>query len=298
MEPFQACRVEPVWSELVSVIDGGFLPIRGRRFSISMLSYEAWGLLFRHHPPFGMVEGRRVSELPPPVSRPCSLAARQESTHQQVDNALRTNPKPSGFGSAQVYSLSYFREENSLVDALRAGRQEAQAELYRRYHGRVTGVMRRIMGSDPELSDLIQETFVQAMSSAQRFRGNADVLEAWLVRVAVYTARAAIRKRKLFRRFFSVVPHEQEFSDNRTSSMEDREALRRAYVHLDRLPTDERIVLALSLFDGLSNLEIADACEISESTVKRRLRKARVRYSRLTEGDPALAPWCSENHHD
>ncbi len=187
-----------------------------------------------------------------------------------------------------VYTPAFFRSEEDFLDALKMGRADAQAELFRRHHVRVTEVLERVMGPDDDLPDLVQEVFVRAIAGASRFRGTSNMLQAWLVKIAIHTARGLIRRRRVWRRFFSNSESPPDVAWSGAASHEQLEALQRAYNIFAKLPTDERIALTLELIDEMPLLQIAEVCGVSRSTIKRTLNKARRRFQNLVELDPAL----------
>jgi RNA polymerase sigma-70 factor (ECF subfamily) len=198
---------------------------------------------------------------------------------------------PARESGAKVYAPAFFRDELEFVEALRAGRHDAQAELFRRHHARIGAVLHRILGEDHDLPDLVQEVFVRAIAGARGFRGPSETLEPWLVKIAVFTARGLIRRRRVWRRFFSTSPAASDIADMATATVataEQVEAVRRTYGLLDKLSTNERIALTLQLVDEMSLPQIAEACAVSQSTIKRRLRKAHLRFDALVAADPAL----------
>jgi RNA polymerase sigma-70 factor (ECF subfamily) len=68
-------------------------------------------------------------------------------------------------------------------------------------------------------------------------------------------------------------------------------SLARLYRVLGGLPPDERIVFALRFIDEMELAEIADACGVSRTTVKRRVRKAEERFAVAARQDPLLSEW-------
>jgi RNA polymerase sigma-70 factor, ECF subfamily len=196
---------------------------------------------------------------------------------------------------AKIYSPSFSRSDAEFVEALRSGRSDAHAELFRRHHERVTEVLERVLGPDADLLDLVQEVFVHAIVSAKNFRGDASALRAWLVAIAIHRARALIRRRRVWRRFFAMPGESPEIAGPDAASLEQVSALRRAYALFDKLPTDERIALALTLVDEMPAPEVADVCRVSKSTIQRTLVKARRRFAALAKLDPALRELLEED---
>lgn len=166
----------------------------------------------------------------------------------------------------------------------------ATAELFDRYGRHVRRVLARVMGSDPELADLVQEVFVQALGKVHTVR-DGNKLKGWLSSVAVFTARGAIRSRQRYR-WLGFRPPEQ-LPDPGAVNADPiiLEALRRMYVVLQKLPADERIPFALRNIDQMELTEVAEACGVSLATIKRRLSKAEHRFVRLARDEHALQAW-------
>ena len=201
---------------------------------------------------------------------------------QSLDLAPALEPQ------ARIYSPSFARSDQDFLEALRAGRSDAHAELFRRHHERVAEVLERVLGPDADLPDLIQEVFVHAILGAAKFRGDVEALRPWLIAIAVHRARALIRRRRVWRRFFAMPGEAPEVPSPDRASLEQVNALRRAYALFDKLPTDERIALALTLVDEMPAMQIAEVCRVSKSTIQRTLVKARRRFTALAQQDPTL----------
>jgi RNA polymerase sigma-70 factor (ECF subfamily) len=203
-------------------------------------------------------------------------------------SAVKAKSVPSSSNFGAVYTPAFFRTEADFVDALRSSRADAQAELFRRHHVRVAEVLERVLGPDDDLPDLVQEVFVRAIAGAPRFRGTSDALEAWLVKIAIHTARGLIRRRRVWRRFFSMAETPPDVASPGSATHEQIEAVRRTYAIFDKLPTVERVALTLEMIDEMPLLQIAESCGVSRSTIKRTLNRARQRFRTLVELDPAL----------
>src|SRR5688572_17449306 len=67
-------------------------------------------------------------------------------------------------------------ETEPLIEALRRGERSAQAQFFDQYVDLVERILLRVMGPDSELEDLVQDSFMAALASIHRFRGNAAVL--------------------------------------------------------------------------------------------------------------------------
>lgn len=180
-------------------------------------------------------------------------------------------------------------DDAALVASLRSGHPGAPAALYDRYAKHVQRVLMRVLGPDQELEDVLHEVFAQALSDVGRIEDPAR-LEGWLTSVSVFTARGVIRyrRRRRWLRFFAPedVPERTTVDPHGA-----REALARTYALLDRLPSNERIAFALRFVDEMELVDVADACDVSLATIKRRLHKARRRFDLLAGRDPVLREW-------
>lgn len=177
-----------------------------------------------------------------------------------------------------------------LVLALRARHADAGTQLFDRYAPHVRRVLTRVMGPDAEIRDLVHDVFVTAFESVDRLI-DPKALKAWLTQIAVFTARARIRRRVRGRilRFlpFSELP-EPELPP---SDFEASEAMQAVYRVLERLETDQRIAFALRFMAGMDLTEVAASCGVSLATIKRRLARAQGNFTRGAGREPALVEW-------
>ena len=189
--------------------------------------------------------------------------------------------------------------EAALLAALRAGSDDAFDTLVRTSSPRLLAVARRIVGSDDDAQDTLQEAYISAFRALPRFEGHSR-LSTWLHRIVVNTALMKLRSRK--RRpeepLESMLPtykddghqmHEPvEWADNVDVVMERDEI--RAFVRdqINKLPDSYRTVLLIRDIEELNTPEAADALGISENAVKIRLHRARQALRALL--DPRFRP--------
>jgi RNA polymerase sigma-70 factor (ECF subfamily) len=177
-----------------------------------------------------------------------------------------------------------------LVLALRARHPDAGTQLFDRYAPHVRRVLVRVMGPDSEILDLVHDVFVTALESVHRLV-DPRALRAWLTQVAVFTARARIRRRVRGRvlRFlpFSELP-EPEMPP---ADFEASESMQAVYRVLDGLDADQRIAFALRFVAGMELTEVAATCGVSLATIKRRLSRAQASFASTAQREPALVEW-------
>ena len=177
-------------------------------------------------------------------------------------------------------------DDSSLLARLRAGEDTAYEELVRAYSPRLLAVARRIVGTDEDARDVIQDAFLNAFRSLKNFHGDAR-LSTWLHRIVVNTALMKLRTRKrkpeesiepLLPAFLADGHYAEKFTswgdqaDAALSRAETRELVRR---RIDELPESFRTVLVLRDIEGLDTEETARVLDTTPNAVKIRLHRAR-----------------------
>lgn len=203
-------------------------------------------------------------------------------------------PAAAAVGAHDVEAFAEGSEEDAtIVDALRAGDADAADRLFLAHGEHVQRVLARVLGPDPDLVDLIQDVFVTALTSFRQLK-DPRALRPWLTTIAVFTARARIRKRARWS-FFRFLPFDELPEQTAPSTpVEVSEALQSTYRVLGRMPAEERIPFALRVIDGMELTQVAESCGFSLATVKRRLTRAKQRFCELAREEPALSDWLSE----
>ncbi len=160
--------------------------------------------------------------------------------------------------------------DRELVDQVARGEEDALQELFIRYAGRVGRFARTLTGREDLAEEVVQETFLALWNGAGSFAGRAQV-STWLLGIARNQAHAALRKEAKGARLGSVPselpdPREEAQHEARTARV------RRA---LERLPAEQREVVFLAFYEGLSYRDIAEALGVPEGTVKSRMHHAK-----------------------
>jgi len=177
-------------------------------------------------------------------------------------------------------------EEASLLARLRAGDEAAFALLVRRNAGRLLAVARRMLRSEEDARDALQDAFLQAFRGIDRFEGGAQI-STWLHRILVNACLMKLRSRgrkpeesieELFPRFHEDGHRADPGPAWRTDGpdpVESREIRSLVRASIDRLPDIYRNVLLLRDIEGLSTEEAARMLDVKVDTVKVRLHRAR-----------------------
>lgn len=193
-----------------------------------------------------------------------------------------------------------------LVDRLRAGDESAFAELVEVYGGRMLAVARRIMKSDADAEDVLQEAFLSAFKAIEKFDGRSS-LGTWLHRITVNAAlmRKRWHKARPETSIEALLPtftnghHSQRprewaiVTDGGSSRIEDAEVLWSA---IDRLPPEFREVLVLREIEGIDSKAVAETLGISDALVRQRLHRSRQALMKLLEPVMRSEPLAAGGH--
>jgi len=149
----------------------------------------------------------------------------------------------------------------------------------------------RILGSNRDLEDLIQDAFLEIFRALPSFRGDSS-LARWSQTIATRTAYLAIERRKPAAVDLELV--EDEIVDRDPDAHRvalAKQAAKRLYAALDRIDAKQRVAFALAVMDGMSLNEVAEVTESSLVAVKTRVWRCRRELMRRAKKDPVLASY-------
>jgi RNA polymerase sigma-70 factor, ECF subfamily len=192
-----------------------------------------------------------------------------------------------------VTPLTFARGDDDLIDALRSGHPGAAAVFYDRYAGSVHRTLQSVLGRDAEIPDLLQDVFIRAIDRISELE-HLDQVRSWLTTIAVFTARAHIRRQTRRKWLFLFSPDQTKQNHLEPPSSDARRALRETYRTLDTLPANERIAFVLRIIEGMTLPEAAEAAGTSLATFKRRLSRAEKKFLDRVRERPLLQQWLQE----
>jgi RNA polymerase sigma-70 factor, ECF subfamily len=168
-----------------------------------------------------------------------------------------------------------------LVSRCVAGDEAAWATLYARYSRVIAHFLRRLGVAPDALDDAVQEVFLQAFRSLDKFRGDAAI-KTWLYRLAVTQARRSREKARFVRRIRQLLALEVRSDSDFCVLYSGREqSLLQAA--LDQLTELEREAFVLYELEGQGGVELAAIFGCPEATVYRRLHDARKKFHAFIE---------------
>lgn len=168
---------------------------------------------------------------------------------------------------------SHFTDEQQLVHECRLSKPAAQQMLYRQYAKKLMLLCLRYVTNEEDAKELLTDAFIAAFKGFSKFEylGEGSVL-AWLKRIAINQCLMHLRKNKMH---FEEIKefHEEQKSSN--ENVMDQMTAREIMLLIHNLPPGYRAVFNLYVFEEMPHKEIASLLNISESTSKSQLHKAR-----------------------
>jgi RNA polymerase sigma-70 factor (ECF subfamily) len=157
-------------------------------------------------------------------------------------------------------------EDEVLVTAMAAGDRGAMATLYERHAAVLLGLALRIVREKREAEDLLHDVFLEAWRSARDFDPKRGRVRTWL---AIRMRSRALDLQKSARVSRNAGDGGLELLvDDAEGSNPDHGRVRKALADLGQ---EQRRVLELAYFEGLSCTEIAERVSIPVGTVKSRI---------------------------
>lgn len=195
--------------------------------------------------------------------------------------ALRAPSNPPFPAMTDDSARDRARHERQLMARVQAGDEAALGELYDRFAATLNALAFRVLRRDGAAEEVVQEVFLHAWKRAATYDPARSSVATWLVLLTRSRAIDRLRSRKVVDRTHDHVrrdssSHESPEGPGRVQGMDRR---RRIRGELANLPDEQRQVLELAYYRGLTQREIADATGTPLGTVKTRtllaLRKLR-----------------------
>ena len=182
--------------------------------------------------------------------------------------------------------------DRDLLRRIGSADEEAFRELFRRYSPNALALARRVVRQPFIAEEIVQEAFLAAWRNAEGYREGRGSVRSWLMTMVHHRAVDAVRREESQRR------RAEDAQANDVLAVEDpadavvaqlglpeeRRAVRAA---LADLPAEQRQVIELMYFDGLSQSKVSERLRLPLGTVKsrtllgmRRLRSALIEVER------------------
>ncbi|TPV93580.1 MAG: RNA polymerase sigma factor [Myxococcales bacterium FL481] len=166
-------------------------------------------------------------------------------------------------------------EDAELVKAVQGGDTIAFRRLYERHAEELARLVFRILGSNAEVDDVVQESFVIAFERIAKIE-QPQQFRRWLTTIGVRRCWRRLRRQRFRHAVRGLLAHT-------APAASDPDALGPAdelWDVLRQLPPDLRIPWIMARVERRRLDDVADACEVSLATVKRRIALAQERIDR------------------
>lgn len=175
------------------------------------------------------------------------------------------------------------------LEALQNGDRAEFAKLVSKYSGQIYRLALKMLKDQQDAEDILQETFIKAYKALPEFEGRSK-LSTWLYRIATNEALMFLRRKQLD----TVSVEQPGENDEEQAPLQivdwcclpegefmSSEALDHLQESIDELPESLRVVFLLRDIEGLSTREVANVLDLSETAVKTRLSRARLRLREM-----------------
>lgn len=145
--------------------------------------------------------------------------------------------------------------------------------LYDRHAPTLLALGRRILGSLADAEEVLQEVFLHVWNHAGRYDSSRSSVSTWLILITRSRAIDRLRTRKVVERTHETSVQENPVEHASPEGVETvfiHERRERVRSELGKLPDEQRQVLEMAFYEGLSQSEIAAKADLPLGTVKTR----------------------------
>lgn len=177
--------------------------------------------------------------------------------------------------------------DNELAKSCSQGQEEFCKILFERFYGKMLNVCKRYAKDGEEAKDILQDGFIRVFKHIPQYE-NRGSLEGWVRRVMVTTALNHCKKHHMNGsltdlQIDSVISDEDEsielnYVNNPAAEKMDAEKI---LSMIQSLPPVYKAVFNMHAIEGYSHQEIADELNITESTSRSNLAKARQKLQKM-----------------
>jgi len=182
-------------------------------------------------------------------------------------------------------------DERVLVDRLRAGDEQAFAEVVRRHQAQLLRLAHATVGSRAVAEEVVQDTWLAVVRGVERFEGRSS-LKTWLFRILINRSRSAATKEQRagrpddsgderFDEGGAWIDPPEPWADRADDRIVAAQLAGRVQELLPQLNDTQREIIVLRDVEGLSAPETAELLGISDGNQRVLLHRARARVREL-----------------
>jgi RNA polymerase sigma-70 factor (ECF subfamily) len=178
-------------------------------------------------------------------------------------------------GCTPTQSIREEMNDQALIEQIKLRDQEAMVTLHSRYADLMYSIAYRILEDSLTAEECVQDAFMKVWQSASQYDTQRGTLVAWLIGITRNVAIDRLRQRG---RQMPTPPQqlpddsETELAYNLPNDWRDRERANGLRFAVQSLPPEQRQVIELSYFGGMSQSDISETLKLPLGTVKTRMR--------------------------
>lgn len=162
-------------------------------------------------------------------------------------------------------------EIKEVIVHCKSGNQIAQGVLFNGHYQQMYNLSRRILSNQHDVEDALIISFTKVFKSIQRFEYRGDSsLTKWIKTIVINESIRHLNKK-------NKISYNEDLPEYETDTTYDVDIdIEQVYSIIESLPLGYRMVFNLFAIEGFSHKEISEMLNITESTSKSQLRKARI----------------------
>jgi len=164
------------------------------------------------------------------------------------------------------------------------GDEQALSSLYDESSPLVYSLALRILGNAADAEEIVLDVYAQVWRSAARWEPDRGTVTSWLVTLCRSRCIDRIRSRQVRQHVEAPMPETLPGQVAITGSADSPEALYDRFVvqrALEQLPAEQRKLLEMAFFSGMTHTELAERLAMPLGTVKTRIRAAMTQMRNL-----------------
>jgi RNA polymerase sigma-70 factor (ECF subfamily) len=176
-----------------------------------------------------------------------------------------------------AHSAANVNDDQHLMQRVAQGDRAAFSLLYDRFSTPLYSLALKMLADDAEARDLLQEVFLSVWTKAPMFHAERGTAFSWVISQlrnrAIDRLRAKRRRGELIEANATELEPTSSASPTSADNAEFSERAREVRSALEQLSDDQRQVLRLAYFEGLTQSEIAEKLEEPLGTIKARAHR-------------------------
>ncbi len=184
-------------------------------------------------------------------------------------------------------------EAKNLLTKIAEGDRTALSQLYDRYSRMIYAIAWKSLNSVEDCEEVVLEVFAQVWRIADRFDAEKGSPEQWIFTLVRSRILDRLRKIQRLNKVNTAIASEKEIafpiiSVDPLEAVEIVERQQQVLAALAKIPPEQRQVIEMAYFQGLTHTEIAAATGLSLGTVKTRLRLGLSKLRIQFDSEPQL----------